>query len=150
MITLVISSIQLYRDYLHDVSLINGRMQQIQHVNLRTLTNSLWVADASELNIHLSGILSLPDMQYLEIRDGDKVWAAVGTDQKDNVITRTFPMTHTYRGSLQKIGNLKVVASLNGVYARLIDQAVVILVSNGIKTFLVAGFILFIIVKATC
>ena len=144
LITLVISSIQLYRDYLRDISLINSRMQQIEYVNLRTLSNSLWVADAGELKIHLTGILSLPDMQYLEITDGNKIWAAVGTDQDKNVITRTFPMSHMYRGLLQNIGTLKVVASLNGVYARLIDQAIVILVSNGIKTFLVAGFMLFI------
>ena len=38
LITLIISAIQLYRDYLRDVSLINSRMQQIEHVNLRTLT----------------------------------------------------------------------------------------------------------------
>ena len=144
MITLIISSIQLYRDYLRDVSLINSRLQQIEHVNLRTLSNSLWVADVAELNIHLSGILRLPDMQYLEIREGDKIWAAVGSDQHKNVITRTLPMTHVYRDKTQSIGTLKVVASLDGVYDRLIQQAIVILVSNGIKTFLVAGFILFI------
>lgn len=143
-ITLFITSIQLYHDYLHDISLINSRMQQIEHVNLRTLTNSLWVADTSELNIHLSGILSLPDMQYLEIRNGNKLWASAGTDQHSNVIARSFPMIREYRGKPEKIGTLKVVASLNGVYTRLTNEVIVILISNGIKTFLVAGFILFI------
>jgi PAS domain S-box-containing protein len=143
-ITLIISIIQLYRDYRYDVSLINAQLTQIQAVNLNTLNNSLWVADAEEMKTHLSGILRLPDMQYLEIRDNDKVWASVGTPKDKNIVTRTYPMTQKYHGKTQHIGTLTVVATLEGVYARLIDQAIVILISNGIKTFLVAGFILYI------
>lgn len=143
-ITLVISAIQLYRDYLQDISLIDARLEQIQDVNLKTLNNSLWVADIDELKTHLSGILSLPDMQYLEIRDSNKVWVAVGIPQKKNIVSRTYPMRKVYRGTAQNIGTLTVVATLEGVYDRLIDQAIVILISNAIKIFLVAGFILYI------
>ncbi len=142
-ITLIISGIQLYRDYLHDLSLINTRMQQIEDANLKSLTNGLWVADAVELQTHLSGLLRLPDMQYLEISDHEKIWASVGEPQEKNIIAHIYPMIYDYRGQPQTIGTLKVVVSLNGVYERLIDQAVVILITNGIKTFLVSGFILF-------
>ena len=143
-ITLVISAIQLYRNYLQDVSLIDARLDQIQDVNLKTLNNSLWVADTNELKTHLSGILRLPDMQYLEIRNGDNILVSVGTPQKKNIVSRTYPMSQVYRGKPQSIGTLTVLATLKGVYARLIDEAIVILISNGIKTFLVAGFILYI------
>jgi PAS domain S-box-containing protein len=143
-ITLVISAFQLYRDYQRDLSVIDARLQQIEDVNLKTLSNSLWVADQREMKTHLEGILRLPDMQYLEIRENEKLWASVGKPKTKNVITRTYPMYHNYRGERQIIGQLKVTATLEHVYERLIDKAIVILISNGIKTFLVAGFILII------
>jgi PAS domain S-box-containing protein len=142
-ITLLISAIQLYRDYQRDLSLIDARLEQIQDVNLKTLINSLWVVDVDEMKTHQSGMLRLPDMQYLEIMDNKEVLVSVGIPQKKNIVSRTYPMVQNYRGQPQNIGSLKVVATLDGVYARLIDQAIVILISNGIKTFLVAGFILY-------
>lgn len=142
-ITLMTSAIQLYRDYRRDISLIDASLEQIHDVNLKTLNNSLWVADVDEMQTHLSGILHLPDMQYLEIRDNNRIWVSVGTPQKKNTVSHTYPMTKVYRGKHLNIGTLTVVASLEGVYARLIDQAIVILISNGIRTFLVAGFILY-------
>lgn len=143
-ITLIISAFQLYRDYQRDLSVIDARLQQIDDVNLKTLSNSLWVADQQEMKTHLEGILRLPDMQYLEIRENDKLWASVGKAKTKNVITRSYPMYHNYRGKRQIIGQLNVTATLEHVYERLIDKAIVILISNGIKTFLVAGFILII------
>ena len=142
-ITLITSAIQLYRDYQHDMSLIDASMEQIHDANLKTLNNSLWVADIDEMQTHLNGILHLPDMQYLEISDDNKVWVSVGTPQKKNTVSHTYPMTKVYRDKRLNIGTLTVVATLDGVYARLIDQAIVILISNGIRTFLVAGFILY-------
>jgi PAS domain S-box-containing protein len=142
-ITLITSAIQLYRDYRRDISLIDASLEQIHDANLKTLNNSLWVADVDEMQTHLNGILRLPDMQYLEIRDDNKIWVSVGTPQKKNTISHTYPMTKVYRGERQNIGTLTVVATLEGVYARLIDQAIVILISNGVRTFLVAGFILY-------
>lgn len=142
-ITLLISGIQLYRDYLRDISLIDARLEQINEVNLGTLTNDLWVADIDAISTHLSGILSLPDMQYLEISEDGKVLASVGEEKVKNSISHTYPMLYTYRGKQQNIGTLKVIATLDGVYERLIEQAIVIIISNGVKTFLVAGFILF-------
>lgn len=141
-VTLLISGIQLYRDYLRDVSLIDARLEQINEVNLGTLTNDLWVADIDAITTHLSGLLNLPDMQYLEIREDGKVLVSVGEKKVENSISHTFPMLYQYRGKQNNIGTLLVVASLDGVYERLIEQAIVILISNTIQIFLVAGFIL--------
>ena len=49
-------------------------------------------------------------------------------------------MKYDYYGERVLIGNLQVVASLEGIYARLWNKALVILLSNGVKTFLVAVF----------
>jgi len=142
-ITLVISIIQLYIEYRRDISNIDSIFTQIRYVNLKTLTHTLWVADTEELDIQLSGILRLPDMQYIEVRDEKRLWASVGTKKRDNTLSQSYEMIHEYHGKDYKIGTLTVVATLDQIYLRLARQALVILVSNGIKTFLVAGFIVY-------
>lgn len=143
-ITLIITLFQLFSEYKRDLSLIDSRFEQIKDANLRTLTNALWVADILDMRTQLQGLLRLPDMQYLEIRDQHRVWAEVGQPSSNNTISHTYTMLHEYRGQTYNIGTLKVVATLNDVYSSLFRHAIVILVSNGIKTFFVAGFIVYI------
>ncbi|GMR20621.1 MAG: hypothetical protein BMS9Abin36_1217 [Gammaproteobacteria bacterium] len=143
-ITLLATAMQLYRDYDNDVNLIEDQLLQVQKVHLKTLTATLWASDTKELKTHLEGVSRIRDMQFLEVRDREKVWVSVGTPQSENVMSRQYPMIYTHRGRNIEIGTLTIVASLTGVYQRLIDKVWVILISNSIKTFLVAGFILFI------
>ncbi len=148
-ITLLTTTIQLYRDYNSDISLIEQQLQETETVHLKSLTATLWVSDAKELKTHLDGISQRRDIQFLEIRDQDKVWVSIGDRQVNNAISRKYPMVYTHRGRDIEIGTLTIVASLSGVYQRLIDKVWVILINNGIKTFLVAGFILFVFYKLT-
>ena len=141
-LTLVITAYQLNRDYDRDLRLIDSRMQQIQYVHLNSLVNTLWATNTKKLQIQLDGILRLPDMQYVAVKEGERLWASAGTFQSYNVISREFPMNYVHRGRTLEIGTLSVVASLDGVYQSLIDKTLIILISNGIKTFLVAGFML--------
>ena len=143
-LTLVITAYQLYRDYDRDLRLIESRMRQVQYVHLNSLVDTLWATNTKKLQIHLDGILRLPDMQYVAVKEGERLWASAGTFQSDNVISREFPMNYVHRGRTLEIGTLSVVATLDGVYQRLIDKTLIILLSNGIKTFLVAGFMLLI------
>jgi len=57
---------------------------------------------------------------------------------------REIPIMHSVRGAMQPIGSLYVEATLDEVYRALLDKALVILVSQGAKTFLVSLFILYI------
>jgi len=143
-ITLLTTSIQLYRDYSGDISLIEEQLQEVRTVHLKSLTATLWISDIKELKTHLEGILLRRDMQFLEVRDKEKIWVSIGDRQGSDLISREYPMIYTQRGQDIQIGTLTIVASLTGVYQRLVDKVWVILISNGIKTFLVAGFILFI------
>ena len=142
LITLIVTAIQLYRDYNRDLLLIDAQLNQIEDVHLPSIAGSLWLLDESGVQTLVDGILQLPDMLYLEVSDGERVWAADGVNQSENVIVRRYSLTHQHLGSEQTIGVMTAVATLDRVYQRLIDKTVDILVSNAIKTFLVAGFIL--------
>ncbi len=143
-ITVLATALQLYWDYRNDIGFINGQLQQIEDVNLKSISESLWTSDIDELNTHIEGISQLRDIQYLEIRDNEKILISKGEPQSRNSLSRQYPLIYSHRGQKLEIGKLTVSASLDGVYQRLLDKFWVILASNAVKTFLVASFILFI------
>lgn len=142
LITLVATAVQLYRDYSRDLRLIDSQLSQIHDVHLPSIAGNLWLLNENGIQILVDGILQLPDILYLEVSDGEKIWATGGVNQSENVIVRRFPLTYLHLGQEQEIGVMTAVATLERVYQRLIDKAADILVSNAIKTFLVAGFML--------
>ncbi len=141
-ITLALTLFQLYRDYRLDVSVIESHLDQVERVHLPTIAESLWATDQNRLQLQLEGILQLGDMHFIELREGDYVWARAGRLESANVIRRQVPVVYMHEGRRQILGTLTVVATLDDVYKRLLDKAVTILVSNAIKTFLVALFML--------
>lgn len=141
-ITLALTLIQLFRDYRLDVATIEENLHQIESVHLPTIAESLWATDQSRLQLQLEGIVRLRDMHFVELREGDFVWASAGSRETANEIRRETIVRYTVDGREQILGTLTAVATLDGVYARLFDKAFTILLSNAVKTFLVALFIL--------
>jgi signal transduction histidine kinase len=149
-VTLISTAVQLYVDYRRDVDTIENRLAEIQASNLGSLASSLWRVDVDQLRLQLEGMLQLPDMQSLEVRESyagmvDPLSVSVGRRHDHAVISREYPIVHNDRGTPQTIGVLYVEATLEHVYQRLIDTGVVILISQGIKTFLVSLFTLYIV-----
>jgi PAS domain S-box-containing protein len=142
LITLIVTAIQLYRDYNRDLLLIDSQLKQIQDVHIRSIAGSLWLLDAKGMQVLVDGILQLPDILYLEVSDGERVWASAGVKPSEKMISRKYALTYQHLGQEQQIGSMVAVATLERVYQRLIDKTVDILISNAIRTFLVAGFML--------
>jgi signal transduction histidine kinase len=144
-ITTVITAVELYLDYRTDIRGIDERIESIRAVDLHTLTESVWVADRSQVQSHLDGLLHLGDIEYLAIDvDGQTQWLA-GARKSLRHIERSFTLIRTYRGRGVNIGELHVVASVDGVLGRLWSRFAVILVSNGVKTILVVVFALIVL-----
>jgi PAS domain S-box-containing protein len=151
-VTLVATAVQLYFDYRLDVDAIERRMDEIQASNLGSLAASLWSLDLPQLKLQLEGIQRLPDMQALELREiagaaRQPVLVAVGKRAEGAAIAREFPLVYADRGQLRPIGVLYAEATLAEVYRRLFQRAAVILVDQGVKTFLVSSFILYIVFR---
>ncbi|HEC29297.1 MAG TPA: hypothetical protein ENI65_06910, partial [Gammaproteobacteria bacterium] len=146
-ITLVITAFHLYEKYRYDISLIDSRFAEINAIHLSSLRNNLWLADKKELQVHLNGILKIPDIQYLEVYDKNRLWASAGVKKEKNVKIHIYPMTYPYKGKTLNIGSLKVDINLDNVYRNVYKELWVTLAANGIKTFLVAFFMLFLFHK---
>ena len=142
LVTTVITAIELYSSYRHDLGQIDRSIEFIGKSYLPSLTNDVWVSDAEQVQTQLDGLLRLPDIEYLGIRvEGQTRWSA-GKAESKRVITADVPLVHEHRGQPLTIGTLQIVASVDRVLARVWDQLVAVLIGNAIKTLLVAGFML--------
>jgi signal transduction histidine kinase len=149
LITLLSAAVQLYFDFRRDVRAIEIRLAEIERTHLGPLAGALWHMDVDQLRLHLEGMLRLPDMRALEVREtasvAKPVAIIVGHRQDRAAISRQYDLVYDDRGVNRQVGTLYAEASLDDVYDRLFDQAVIILVSQGVKTFLVSLFTLYVV-----
>jgi len=143
-VTLLTTAFQLYRDYTYDIDQINDRFSQIERVYLQPLSHALWATDKKEVELQITGMVHLPDMQYISVYTEGRILASAGRPSSKNIVSRSYPLTYTYRGIVRNIGRLEIVASLDGIYNRLFGKIWVILISNAIKTLIIAGFFIYI------
>lgn len=155
LITLILTMLQLYLDYRSEIQDIRDRFSEIEKSYLSSLGGSLWSLDTDQIQRQIEGIKRLPDMQYLEVREISRslkrrAMVSVGERGVGPVLSREYPIVYSENKDSpvsETIGALYMEASLTGVYHRLFEKAVVILISQGVKTFLVALFILYIVYR---
>jgi len=139
-ITIITSAYQLYGYYDRDMGMIEEHLEQIETVYLSSIATQVWVADKEEMRTQLNGLLNIRDIVYTEVTENQKLWVKAGVMQTENKIEKSYPIYYTHRGQKRHIADLYVQASLNMVYQNLINEVWNILISNGIKAFLVTGF----------
>ena len=148
--TVLGTSVQLYMEYKSDVGDIDQAMSQIESSYVDTISASLWDINIDHVMIQLEGAKKLPGIRYLEVSDmtSDSIEpvASVGTiPSAEKVIERVFVLKHLVDGREIPVGQLLVVADLENVFNRLQHRVFVVLLMQGVKTFLVALCILIII-----
>jgi PAS domain S-box-containing protein len=146
---LLATATQLYVDYRRDVSALYESLQFIERSHLQAIATSVFKIDSEQLELQLEGMLKLPDMVYVEVREsrGNRVvFTAKGNPGARETVNREFPLDYTSpSGEKRRIGTLVAIASLEGVYQRLWTRVFTILATNTVKTFLASSCILVII-----
>lgn len=142
LVALLSTGFQLYIDYRRDVGEIDSTFEQVDQSYLPTIANALWATNREELQVAINGLVRLPNVRYVVVRENGKNWAQAGSPKSQNIRSREYALTRFHRGTSLTIGTLSVVVDMEGVYQRLLEKFWVILVSNGIKTSLVATFML--------
>ena len=140
-VTIFSTGVQLYYEYCRDLQNIDTNSQVIEKSYLKSITEGLWSFNERILLVQLQGLLDLPDMRNVEIRKNDTVEMSVGETQKTKSIQYQFPLVYTYRDKELRLGTLHLTFGLDGVYQRLWNRVIVILITQGIKTFFVSTFI---------
>jgi PAS domain S-box-containing protein len=149
LITFVLTAFQLYLDYRRGVDVIVTRLDEIEGSYLGSLGESLWNLDRRQLTLQLEGILRLPDIRAAEVREvtanAEPLVVAVGSRGETATLAREIPIVHVVQNEPRTIGHLYLEATLTEVYRELTSRALIILGSQGAKTFVVSLFILFIV-----
>ena len=146
LITILLTALQLYQDYQKDLQRIDQRFQMIEETNLPLITDAVWTLNRRTLQINLDGLLRYSDIVHVRVvQDDGTVLATAGAIDYSEWLVRTFSLTQSHRGESVSIGILQVIASLNEVYQRLWDTFLMILITHAVKTFLVSGFIIWLV-----
>ncbi|WP_049723945.1 sensor histidine kinase [Gilvimarinus polysaccharolyticus] len=152
LVTLLATVFQLFIDFQRDIGQIKTRLDDVQSSYLASISASLWNLDPSHLKLQMEGIRQLPDVEAVAIYEdpadiAEPLTIVLGEFTQQRAINRDYAITHHAADGERHIGTLRVQASLNGVYSRLWEKLVIILFTQGIKTFLVSLFILFIVYR---
>ena len=141
----LITLLQLFWDYRQDRNMVESSLNQIEASFLQPIASSLWNLDEEQIQVQLEGIMNLPSMQFVEVKEAmgeNQVrLQSMGKELPSYDISREFDLI--YQG--ETVGKLFVASSLEMIYHRLIEKSVLILISQTIKTLLVSFFILLII-----
>lgn len=145
-VTLFITAFQLYSDFLVATDNIKVSQQYIFTSYKDALEESLWVLNNELIESQINGIISIPDISYVRIEDTTEEYWEQGVPKDKHVLEQRLSLEYSYIN--QKailLGHLIIQSDLWVVYNALIDKALVILLSNGLKTFIVAGFIIYLV-----
>ncbi|HEY9026556.1 MAG TPA: PAS domain-containing protein, partial [Burkholderiaceae bacterium] len=147
-VTLVLTVLQLTLSYHSERARLDSRLSEIDQASSGSLAKSLWALDTPQLGEQVDGILRLPGMRMVQVRESassvQPLTISRGTPQAANAVVKEFPLECCGTPPRQ-IGVLHIEATLTDIYRELLTQAIVILVSNAAKTFLVALFILYLV-----
>lgn len=140
-ITLLITAVQLFQEYRDGVAQVEGQMTQVETLSVPSLTQNLWDLYDEQVQILLDNLIQLPDVKYLEIRSRGQVVASSGIPSTPNAVSQVLPLIHLQEDEGILIGELLLVATLEGVHQRIYDRVVITLISNAFKTALVSIFV---------
>lgn len=142
LITTLITGLDLYRAYQRDLSGIRAGLDFVQVSHAPSISRSVWHLDGELVQSQIDGLLRLPDVEYAGVEvDGRVRWSA-GQMQSRRRIQVELPLIHERGDTQQTIGTLRVVASVDRALGRVWDRLLIELVGNGLKTLLVAAFML--------
>lgn len=146
LITLITTGVQLWSEYGRDVDAINVHFDQVERGYLDSVAENVWQSDVGRLKLLMKGITASPDFKFAAVRKTSGLEIArAGQTVDENLIRNVYPLLYMYRGQSIEIGQLEVVASLTDVYKRTLDRFGLILLSNAIKTFVVAIFMFLVV-----
>ncbi|MFD2205573.1 ATP-binding protein [Kiloniella antarctica] len=140
LVTLFLTIFQLQRDYETDIAEQDKALEQIRQVHLKTITQGLWATDTVLLQTIIEGLINIRDVNYAAIIDDKEILLSIGDKPIKDTGTKSFPLQYRYSGVVDEIGTLVIAIDGDAAFRRVLDRALIILISNTFKTALVITF----------
>ncbi len=140
--SLITTAVQLYLDYRQDLKSIENYFDSISFMQLNSISQSVWIMDDQQIQAQLNGITKGRDIIYAAVVTDNKPRWVSGLKDSKRTLSLSYDLIYRHRESSFNLGSLEVIAGLDNLYRRLMWRALVILLTNCLKTFLFAGCIL--------
>ena len=144
-VALFSTGVQLYLDYRVEVNRIHSYLASLDETYLPSIAKNTWLMDDNQINTLLEGITNRDDIVYASISIDDSVRWSSGLRTDIDRIQVELPIHYLSRNTREHIGTLTVRADLEDVYEQLTRRGLVVLISNFIKTFIVAAMALVVV-----
>lgn len=145
---LISSAVQLYSDYRTDLEPVESNIEFIKENYTQDIAASIYLGDSKQLKILLLGALQLKFIEYLDVRTLKISKEFIAFEGNPNVrkgIVRKVPLNYQVSPEeITPLGTLTIAAGIEGVYNRLWERTKILLITNGLKTFLSSFCILLI------
>ena len=155
-ITCIAIGITLLKQYNDDVNNLSDRIHSVEVISVSALEKSLWEFNDEQVMVIIESILELEDVVYVEVSathwDGSQYLVSTQENFSEDVglmsvtLNLLAPATvNAKHNPPEKLGELRVVASLDNIYLRLWQQAGFIIATHGIKTLIITFIILWLL-----
>ncbi len=135
-----------------EMAVLEDQFRTVEKSYLKPLTEALWFYNEGLLRTQTESILHFQDVVYLEVWNYDQLMLSVGTPQEGNRVIRSYPLIYSaelYSPSFGKqlklreraIGELRVMASMEGVYQRIREKIYFILASQSLQILLLTALL---------
>ncbi len=137
---------ELALDYRYEVEQVHEDLDALQKTTAGSLAYNLWIVNPQALQRQIADLLRLPSVHYIEIveNDGTRYHGGRPVLPERDRVERVFKLEylHPVSGRNELMGTVRIEASTAEIKSRLFDRFLVILGTQGLKTFLVSFFIL--------
>ena len=142
-ITLVMTSIQLWLDYRTNIASMHDALSQVEASYSSSLTSSLWTYDHALVQSQLDGIANLIEIEWAQIETEDgSTWSA-GERRSTYTLQEQVPLTYSADNHVTTVGQLTLLSSIDSIYWSLAKKFTVILFLNLIKTLCMSVVIIY-------
>ncbi|WP_116645343.1 ATP-binding protein [Salinivibrio sp. HTSP] len=143
--TILTTLLQLSWDYEEAFDHVDRRHAEIQNVHADLIASSLWVFDLVSAQNRLDGLVNLPYIDYLSI-EFDGVVLDAGKPLTTTSVDSEAELSYFHPDTDRRIhlGTLRVKSDAQKIYDLLLQQFVVTLLLNGVKTLIVCSLILWV------
>ncbi|CUW40002.1 Putative signal transduction histidine kinase [Magnetospirillum sp. XM-1] len=139
LITLIISIVQLSNEFSDRQSAVKQELDGV-HVLLPSIAESVWTFNDAQIALALRALTSMPHFEEATILTPEGGRWTSGRQQSTRFMQRTYLLERHGRTGPQALGTLEITAGIDAVYVAVFTMTAGILFGNAIKTFLVAGF----------
>jgi PAS domain S-box-containing protein len=140
---------QLYFSFQDEKQRIVSTLDDLEDIQLNTLSNLVWNMDVPAIQIVLDGVLEVPDIIYVEVSDEFSILYTAGRlpELQSGLISRQYPLIKNIGGAEKTFGSVLFVATTANVKSTLLENISKSLLLQLVVLFFTCFIILILFIK---